>query len=309
MAFDTLTEFDEPAIRLKSLLIEGMLAASTKSQQIAEEKLRLVVEDELHRGNAITLVEAAAALARLRLGVGEPGDALVITDHPIRIVTTKKIRLWATDVAPVRVQALTAVGRTSEAAKLVTAFAGGLRGRHAPAPKASLLLCRALLMAAAGEHRRAANAFGRASVAWQALPRPYDALLARERQARSLLAVGHHDEALTLFSEIRNGLDALGADTDVRRVTSVLREHGVAIRRGWHGGSRGYGDQLSPRELEVVRLIVGGRTSREIGESLCRSPKTVDSQLKSAMRKLGAPSRTALAVRASELGIARGSEA
>ena len=77
----------------------------------------------------------------------------------------------------------------------------------------------------------------------------------------------------------------------------MLRAQGVSAWRGWQGGRRGYGDQLSPRKLEVVRLVVAGHTNREIAHTLCRSLKTVQMQLKSATRKLGVSSRTALAVR------------
>jgi DNA-binding NarL/FixJ family response regulator len=82
----------------------------------------------------------------------------------------------------------------------------------------------------------------------------------------------------------------------------ALREHGVVTRRG----RRGYGGELSPRELEVVRLLVGGRPVREIAETLFLSPKTVNCHLESARRKLNVPSRIALAVAASEAGIVSG---
>ncbi|MGD6699308.1 LuxR C-terminal-related transcriptional regulator, partial [Xanthomonas citri pv. citri] len=55
--------------------------------------------------------------------------------------------------------------------------------------------------------------------------------------------------------------------------------------------------------LEVVRLVVTGRTNREIARAVSRSPKTVAAQLNSAMRKLGVTSRTALAVLAVEAGL------
>ncbi len=44
---------------------------------------------------------------------------------------------------------------------------------------------------------------------------------------------------------------------------------------------------LSPREIEVVRLYVGGMTTTEIARYLNRSINTVSTQKHSAMRKLG----------------------
>jgi DNA-binding CsgD family transcriptional regulator len=54
--------------------------------------------------------------------------------------------------------------------------------------------------------------------------------------------------------------------------------------------------ELSSRELEVVGLVVLGHTNREIGEQLSISMRTVQSHLSSSMEKLGARSRTQLAV-------------
>jgi DNA-binding CsgD family transcriptional regulator len=203
-------------------------------------------------------------------------------------------------VLPVRVAALAAAGRAHEAAALLPAFARWLRGRVAPGGRAALATCRAML---AEEPDRAAAAFAEAATAWRASARPYQELQAREHQARSLLAAGRSDVALPLLVEVGQRLATIGASVDADRVAQELRHRGVAGYTTWRGGRRGYGDQLSPRELEVVQRVVAGHTTRQIAEQLSRSPDTVYSQLRSAMRKLGVPSRTALALRAAELGI------
>lgn len=46
-------------------------------------------------------------------------------------------------------------------------------------------------------------------------------------------------------------------------------------------------DQLSPRELEVLRLFLAGKSVLQIAEKFSRSRKTVSGQKKSAMKKLG----------------------
>ncbi|CAH5507123.1 Transcriptional regulatory protein UhpA [Enterobacter cloacae] len=46
-------------------------------------------------------------------------------------------------------------------------------------------------------------------------------------------------------------------------------------------------DELSPRELEVLRLFLSGMSVLQISEKFSRSRKTVSGQKKSAMRKLG----------------------
>lgn len=53
-------------------------------------------------------------------------------------------------------------------------------------------------------------------------------------------------------------------------------------------------DDLSTRELEVVRLVVNGSSSADIARELHLSPKTVDSYRSRLMAKVGATDLTAL---------------
>ncbi|WET83197.1 helix-turn-helix transcriptional regulator [Amycolatopsis sp. QT-25] len=68
-----------------------------------------------------------------------------------------------------------------------------------------------------------------------------------------------------------------------------IRSTGVATpsRRG----RRGYGDELSPREQDVARLLAGGHTNREIAQALFLSRRTVEDYVVKVRRKLNAPSR------------------
>lgn len=60
---------------------------------------------------------------------------------------------------------------------------------------------------------------------------------------------------------------------------------------------------LTAREVEVVALVVDGLTNPEIGTRLHISARTVQSHVAAAMRKLGARSRTQLAVTALRSGL------
>jgi DNA-binding CsgD family transcriptional regulator/tetratricopeptide (TPR) repeat protein len=281
----------------------GLWHAAKGEWRKADEHCRRALDTADRAGAVDDTLEPAAALGRLRLLEDRVGEALKVTDDPMRTVFTKGIWLWATEIAPVRVEALVAAGALGEAVDLVTRYRRWMRGRDAPAPAAALMTCHARLMVGRGDHDRAARLFGAAAKAWAQLPRPYDAMLAREWKARCLLTAGRMDEGLPLLGETVQTLSDLGARSDADRVTGLLRDHGVDTRRSWRRGRRGYGNQLSPRELEVVRQLVTGRTNREIADVLSRSPKTVAGQLSSAMRKLGVSSRTALAVAAVDAGI------
>jgi DNA-binding CsgD family transcriptional regulator len=284
--------------RREARLVAALLEAAVGARAQAADHLQRVIEDTRRRGVLVDIMEPVAALAGLRLADGDVEAALRCTGEAMDIVVSKRIWLWATDLASVRVAALTAAGRPDEAAALVSMFTRRLRDHDAPAPRAGLLTCRAILAEHRGMHSRAATWFAQAAAAWWELPRPRDGLLARERQAGCLIAAGRTDAGLALLTEVLAGLSQLGATADADRVVDGLRGHGVAARRVWRGGRRGYGDRLSPRELEVARLVAAGNTNKQIANALGRSPDTVATQLKSAMRKLGVDTRTALAVSA-----------
>jgi DNA-binding NarL/FixJ family response regulator len=59
--------------------------------------------------------------------------------------------------------------------------------------------------------------------------------------------------------------------------------------------------RLTPRELDVLRLLVRGRTNREIGRELSLSLSTVKAHIEHIIAKLGVADRTQAAVRAVEL--------
>jgi pimeloyl-ACP methyl ester carboxylesterase/DNA-binding CsgD family transcriptional regulator len=60
---------------------------------------------------------------------------------------------------------------------------------------------------------------------------------------------------------------------------------------------------LSPRELEVLRLVALGRSDREIAEELVLSPHTVHRHVANIRTKLRLPSRAAAAAQAARLGL------
>jgi DNA-binding CsgD family transcriptional regulator/tetratricopeptide (TPR) repeat protein len=288
------------ATPIEALLVAALVGAVRGDLGRAAEMLEQVQGETLRRGVFEIAVEAAAALARVHLAAGRVADALTVTDVPMRIVSDKGIWLWAADLGPARVDALAAAGRLTEAAELVEGFAEWMRGRDIPSASAGLLLSRAALAQARGAHDSAALLFAGAEAAFEKLPRPYEALLAKERHGCCLLAAGQRDAGLAALSEAERGLGGLGASQDVARVQQTSR--GQVIKRA---GRPGYGGRLSPRETDVAILVVDGLTNRDIAQRLFLSPRTVAHHVDSAMRKLGVASRTALAVRIVEQGLDR----
>lgn len=57
------------------------------------------------------------------------------------------------------------------------------------------------------------------------------------------------------------------------------------------------GSALSEREKEVARLVLEGKTYREIGEAIYMSPRTAEHHIARIRRRVGAENRSDLLVR------------
>jgi two-component system response regulator FixJ len=88
-------------------------------------------------------------------------------------------------------------------------------------------------------------------------------------------------------------LDALQAAVR-QHVRSRLRHRGDREARERYA-------QLSPREREVLGLIVAGLTNKEIGRALALSPRTVETHRAHLFGKLGAPTLAQLILRYAQL--------
>jgi DNA-binding NarL/FixJ family response regulator len=60
---------------------------------------------------------------------------------------------------------------------------------------------------------------------------------------------------------------------------------------------------LNSRQLEILRLLAGGRTNREIAEAVGLSSNTVKSHVAAICFKLGVRNRVQAAVAASKAGL------
>lgn len=102
----------------------------------------------------------------------------------------------------------------------------------------------------------------------------------------------HHGGALATFTAIRRG-----SDDDLERYCASIGYLGHLFHAAVHAGfdsrqRRCRYFNLTPRELQCLRLCAEGLTTRQIAAEIWRSEPTVALHLNSAIRKLGGRNRT-----------------
>lgn len=133
-----------------------------------------------------------------------------------------------------------------------------------------------------------------AAARWEALGCPYDAALARLAS----------DDEMALRAALAT-FERLGAASAVAVAHRRLREIGVRpVNRGPHRSTRAHPAGLTSREAEILGLISGGSTNREIAESLYLSPKTVEHHVSAILAKLDVATRREAVRVATDLGLA-----
>ncbi len=111
-----------------------------------------------------------------------------------------------------------------------------------------------------------------------------------------------HDQNLVLDALRRGAKGYVLKDVDVVDLVKIIR----GVRNGSvmvHSLSEQDGPRLTPRELEIVRLLARGLTNREIGRAALISDSTVKFHVRGIMRKLSVHHRTEVVYAAAKLGI------
>lgn len=156
-----------------------------------------------------------------------------------------------------------------------------------------------------GDATTAAAQMGRAAELHRDLDMPFERAQVELRAGLAAAAAGDRERALDHLGcayRIARKLGARPLAADAAREVAALGES-VSRRLGVRAAADADGAGLSRRELEVVRLLAGGQTNREIAEELVLSRRTVDMHVRNILRKLDCRSRVKAVTRAGELGL------
>ena len=112
------------------------------------------------------------------------------------------------------------------------------------------------------------------------------------REAEALLLAGSdRARAAELLGDAARLAEALGARPLAGAVQALARRARIPIGTTTDGAPDPPPAGLTPRELEVLRLMAEGHTNREIGSVLFISEKTVSVHVSRVLAKLGAANR------------------
>ena len=185
------------------------------------------------------------------------------------------------------IEALISTGKLERAEAVLGELETRARASRVPWSLATGARCRGLLLSAHGELEAAEDALQDALTEHERVPVPFE-------RARTLLVLGllqrrrnERRRARESLEQARAIFEDLGAPLWAVRTGRELRPLGRPTSR----------DTLTPAEWRIAELAASGLTNRQVAAALFISPKTVESSLARAYRKLDIHSRAELGAR------------
>jgi LuxR family maltose regulon positive regulatory protein len=153
-----------------------------------------------------------------------------------------------------------------------------------------------------GQFEEARDEFSRALRSRRRRPglSPWPTLEVLLRLASLLIDTGDRRAAAAFIEEARNILTSLPDGTTAQRARLARLERRVAARQA---PVIAFADQLTEREVAVLRLLRGTLSLREIGQELHLSRNTVKTHARAIYRKLGVSTRNDAVQKSRAIGI------
>jgi DNA-binding CsgD family transcriptional regulator len=195
---------------------------------------------------------------------------------------------------PARVEILLA-GRDLDGARAACAELGAIAERfQVEILRAAAAHAEGALALAAGNLREALVRLRLAWKSWQALEIPHAAARSREVLGLACRALGDRAGGRMELEAARAVYERLGAGPDVARVDALLAHRTDAGPQG-----------LTPREVQVLRLLAAGKSNKQLADALALSVKTVERHVGNILIKLDVSSRAAATAWAYENEVVR----
>ena len=235
--------------------------------------------EEAYRDASRYGCEPQPGMALLRLAQGKDDAAAAAIQRAVGETTDP---LKRTRLLPAYVEIMLAVGDVEEARSACDELQEISAHYESPMLGAMVAHAHGAVDLAQGDARAALLALRRAWQVWQELEVPYEVARVRVLLGLACRALGDDDSAALELEAAHDAFARLGAVPDLARLESLIRRATSADAQ-----------RLTPRELEVLRLVAAGETNKAIATKLVLSERTVDRHVSNIFTKVGVTSRAA----------------
>jgi DNA-binding CsgD family transcriptional regulator/tetratricopeptide (TPR) repeat protein len=249
-----------------------------------------------------TVVPAHTGMAAYHLAVGDYEESVRVGEAGVEIAYESGYTVWAIHrLLPTLGEAYLLKRDLEGARRVGDRLRRGSEQMEHPAGIAWADTCDALLVYLGGELARSAELLRGVAERMDEVGIVPDAARARRQYAARLRDLGERDEALRQLRMIHEVFLRLGAQPELHATREQIRELGARppMREPSGAGVAG----LTPREVEIVRLVASRRSNKAIGQALDISARTVSTHLSNIFRKLEVGSRGELAEVARKLDL------
>jgi DNA-binding CsgD family transcriptional regulator len=260
--------------------IDRRASAAAFYQQAEVHRLTgdFTLAEDAYRSASHLGLEPQPGLALLRLVQGRTSAAVAAIRRTAASTTDRLKRM---SLLPAHVEISLAAGDVEDARSICRELEEIARSLDTGVPGAMAAHASGAVALAEGDAPGALRSLRRAFEVWQQIEAPYAAARVRVLIARCCRVLGDDDGADLEIEAARAVFARLGAAPDLARLES--RERAVS----------GHPHGLTPRELQVLRLVAAGETNKTIAGRLALSEKTIDRHVSNILNKLDVSSRTA----------------
>jgi DNA-binding CsgD family transcriptional regulator len=277
---EAIEEARRACVRSRGVSRQAVAAGLYQQGEVHRLKGERAAAEEAYRGASQLGLDPQPGLALLRVAEGRLD---VAASAMRRIAGTTTDRLKRLRLLPAYIEVMLAAGDVEDARSACRELEQIVHSLDMEVPRAIAAQACGAVALAEGNAQAALGALRHAFDVWQRIEAPYAGARVRVLIGLACRALGDQDGAALELTAAKLEFARLGAAPDLARVDSLIEG----------GDTSGPTHGLTPRELQVLRLVAEGETNKAIAFKLNLSEKTVDRHVSNIFNKLDVPSRAA----------------
>ncbi|MEW5985941.1 MAG: LuxR C-terminal-related transcriptional regulator [Chloroflexota bacterium] len=261
------------------------LADLRRRQGRFDEAATLLAQAETHPFQTFGANLAQLGRAALALDQGDAAAAANLAERFLRGLPAEN-QLDRSSALELLALAQVALGAADQAAQTGTELKSIATAVATEPLRAAASFIEGAVAAALGNHELARRRFEDAVDLYKRSDAPFQTAQARIQLAHTLLALGRIRAARRQAQKAQDVLQRLGAAPEAGRAAALLRDiEATPYQQTTLAPSTA---ELTPREIEILRLIAAGKSNQEIATILVLSVRTVERHISNIYDKIGA---------------------